>query len=118
MNGYRPGGGKDHTFDFKLGWPKSGTPLEPSSELLFSLFHRLSFVRRDVSRALSLTTIESLAYINASVTQLFYTNSMIHDLFYHCTFPSLFLSFSLLIADPCLLSSLPSLRRRFRRSIW
>ena len=44
------------SFDFPLGWPKAGTPLEPSK------------------------------YINASVTELFYTNNEIHDLFYRYGF--------------------------------
>jgi extracellular elastinolytic metalloproteinase len=58
MDGYRPSGGANLTFDFPLGWPKAGTPLEPST------------------------------YINASITQLFYTNNEIHDLFYRCGFCS------------------------------
>lgn len=42
MNGYRPSGGANLTFDFKLGWPKAGTPLEPKSGLrsLSSFEHR------------------------------------------------------------------------------
>ena len=31
MNGYRPSGGSDLTFDFKLGWPKAGHVLDPAS---------------------------------------------------------------------------------------
>lgn len=42
------------TFDFPLGWPKAGKPLDP------------------------------VEYIDASVTELFYTNNEIHDLFYTC----------------------------------
>lgn len=53
---YRPSGGPSMSFDFPLGWPKAGTPLEPS------------------------------LYINASVTELFYTNNEIHDLFYRYGF--------------------------------
>ncbi|SGY34386.1 BQ5605_C002g01624 [Microbotryum silenes-dioicae] len=56
MNGHRPSGGKSLTFDFKLGWPKAGTPLEPST------------------------------YIDAAITELFYTNNLIHDLFYRYGF--------------------------------
>ncbi|KAI5476506.1 Extracellular metalloproteinase 4 [Pseudohyphozyma bogoriensis] len=53
---YRPDAGSNLTFDFPLGWPKAGTPLEPHT------------------------------YINASVTELFYTNNEIHDLFYRYGF--------------------------------
>ncbi|KAL8280180.1 hypothetical protein RQP46_007510 [Phenoliferia psychrophenolica] len=56
MNGYRPSGGANMTFDFPLGWPKEGTPLDPAT------------------------------YIDASVTELFYTNNEIHDLFYRYGF--------------------------------
>lgn len=56
MNGYRPSGGSNLDFEFPLHWPKAGTPLEPST------------------------------YINASVTQLFYTNNEIHDLYYRYGF--------------------------------
>ncbi|KAK4701068.1 extracellular elastinolytic metalloproteinase, partial [Phenoliferia sp. Uapishka_3] len=56
MNGYRPSGGADMAFDFPLHWPKEGTPLDPAT------------------------------YINASVTELFYTNNEIHDLFYRYGF--------------------------------
>ncbi|KAM0746933.1 hypothetical protein T439DRAFT_329204 [Meredithblackwellia eburnea MCA 4105] len=55
-NNYRPSGGANLTFDFPLGWPKEGTPLDPRT------------------------------YINASVTELFYTNNEIHDLFYRYGF--------------------------------
>lgn len=76
MNGYRPSGGANLTFDFPLGWPKSGTPLDPKSEL----------VRLVISRARPLT-LERAGYIDAAVTQLFYTNNEIHDLFYRCSSP-------------------------------
>ena len=36
MNGYRPSGGANMTFDFPLHWPKEGTPLDPASTLLDS----------------------------------------------------------------------------------
>ncbi|KAK4054892.1 hypothetical protein OIV83_000816 [Microbotryomycetes sp. JL201] len=56
MNGFRPSGGSKMVFDFKLGWPKSGHTLDPAT------------------------------YINASVTQLFYTNNEIHDMYYRYGF--------------------------------
>ncbi|KAM0793234.1 hypothetical protein ACM66B_000698 [Microbotryomycetes sp. NB124-2] len=56
MNGYRPNGGSKMVFDYKLGWPKSGHTLDPAT------------------------------YINASVTQLFYTNNEIHDMYYRYGF--------------------------------
>jgi extracellular elastinolytic metalloproteinase len=50
INNYRPHAGVNMSFDFTLGLPKAGTPLAPRS------------------------------YINASVTELFYTCNEIHDL--------------------------------------
>ena len=49
---YRPSGGADMSFAFPLHWPKAGSALEPST------------------------------YINASVTELFYTNNELHDFFW------------------------------------
>ncbi|GAA5940279.1 uncharacterized protein JCM15063_002587 [Sporobolomyces koalae] len=56
MNGFRANGGKDLKFDFPIHMTKPGTPLDPSS------------------------------YIEASTTELFYTNNEIHDLFYRYGF--------------------------------
>ncbi|GAA6004401.1 hypothetical protein JCM10207_000710 [Rhodosporidiobolus poonsookiae] len=55
-NGFRANGGRDMVFDFPIHMTKAGTPLEPSS------------------------------YINASVSELFYTNNEIHDLYYRYGF--------------------------------
>lgn len=49
---YRPSGGADMEFAFPLHWPKAGHSLDPAS------------------------------YINASVTELFYTSNELHDFFW------------------------------------
>ncbi|GAA5831230.1 hypothetical protein JCM3766R1_002975 [Sporobolomyces carnicolor] len=56
MNGFRANGGKDLKFDFPIHMTKPGTPLNPAT------------------------------YIEASTTELFYTNNEIHDLFYRYGF--------------------------------
>ncbi|SCV68477.1 BQ2448_598 [Microbotryum intermedium] len=90
-NGHRPSGGKSLTFDFKLGWPKPGTPLEPSSTFTF-IVGALLIIFREV-RTSHLAEYSSLfplftraAYIDAAITELFYTNNLIHDLFYRYGF--------------------------------
>ncbi|GJN91527.1 hypothetical protein Rhopal_004550-T1 [Rhodotorula paludigena] len=56
MNGFRANGGKDMRFQFGIHMTKPGTPLDPAT------------------------------YINASVTELFYTNNEYHDLLYRYGF--------------------------------
>ncbi|GAA6036579.1 hypothetical protein JCM8097_001235 [Rhodosporidiobolus ruineniae] len=56
MNGFRANGGSNLTFEFPIHMTKPGVPLEPST------------------------------YINASVTELFFTNNEIHDLYYRYGF--------------------------------
>ncbi|BGP12654.1 hypothetical protein JCM10213_008791 [Rhodosporidiobolus nylandii] len=56
MDGFRANGGPDMKFQYGIHLPKAGTPLDPHS------------------------------YINASVTELFYTNNEIHDLYYRYGF--------------------------------
>ena len=75
MDGYRPSGGANMTFDFPLGWPKEGTPLDPASGFCLS-----------PSCMNTHSPIETTAYIDASVTELFYTNNEVHDLFYRYGF--------------------------------
>ncbi|GAA5972266.1 hypothetical protein JCM11641_002379 [Rhodosporidiobolus odoratus] len=56
MSGFRANGGSNMTFDFPIHMPKAGHALEPHN------------------------------YINASVTELFYTNNEIHDLYHRYGF--------------------------------
>ncbi|GAA5891103.1 hypothetical protein JCM6882_006420 [Rhodosporidiobolus microsporus] len=56
MNGFRANGGPKMEFDFPIHMTKPGIPLDPAT------------------------------YINASVTELFYTNNEIHDLYYRLGF--------------------------------
>ncbi|BGO94656.1 hypothetical protein NBRC10512_004915 [Rhodotorula toruloides] len=56
MDGFRANGGEDMSFKFPIHMTKPGTPLDPTS------------------------------YINASVTELFYTSNEIHDLYYRYGF--------------------------------
>ncbi|GAA5826953.1 hypothetical protein JCM11251_002178 [Rhodosporidiobolus azoricus] len=56
MNGFRANGGANMVFDFPIHMTKPGVPLDPAT------------------------------YINASVTELFYTNNEIHDLYYRLGF--------------------------------
>ncbi|GAA6061038.1 hypothetical protein JCM10212_004612 [Sporobolomyces blumeae] len=56
MNGFRANGGKQMKFDFPIHMTKPGTALDPAT------------------------------YIEASTTELFYTNNEIHDLFYRYGF--------------------------------
>ncbi|GAA5889905.1 hypothetical protein JCM5296_003645 [Sporobolomyces johnsonii] len=56
MTGFRANGGPNMTFDFPIHMTKPGVPLDPAT------------------------------YINASTTELFYTNNEIHDLFYRYGF--------------------------------
>lgn len=59
VNNYRPDAGAALKFDYPIHMPKEGTPLDPRT------------------------------YINASVSQLFYTVNEAHDLFYRCASLSL-----------------------------
>ena len=56
MNGFRANGGKDMSFKFGIHMPKEGHSLDPTS------------------------------YIEASTTELFYTNNEIHDLYHRYGF--------------------------------
>jgi len=82
MNGFRANGGKKMEFDFAIHMPKAGTPLDPhcKSQTLSS-FRRFHDATKLTSRFRRF-----LAYIEASTTELFYTNNEIHDLFYRYGF--------------------------------
>ena len=67
VNNLRPDGGKNLSFSFPIHMTKPGKALDPKS------------------------------YINASVTELFYTCNEIHDLFYRCSFIFCFFRFPILM---------------------